>query len=141
MLKSTHPVLLVSRYGHRSRAFASLLLSLVLFIGQPIAVAAQGAADAPMDFDGDGRTDYCVVRVENDELIWYVQPANGAPQYAFQWGIFGDVAIPEDFDGDGRDDVAVWRPTANSAFFYILQSQSNTFRIVEFGLVGDDPSV
>lgn len=106
-----------------------------------LAAICRAQADVPMDFDGDGRTDFAVVRNVNNQLIWYIQPANGSANYALQWGSNGDVAVPEDYDGDGRDDIAVWRPTASSAFFYILQSQTNTFRISEFGLLGDDPSV
>lgn len=119
----------------------SHLLLLISFLVVPNMVVAQVTADAPLDFDGDGRTDYCVVRLENGQFIWYIQPANGSPLFALQWGVLGDAAVPEDFDGDGRDDVAIWRPTANTAYFYILQSQTNTFRVVEFGLIGDDPSV
>lgn len=115
-------------------------LLLIGFIVQSFYFSAQTIA-APLDFDGDGRTDYCVVRIENNQLIWYIQPANGTPLYTLQWGLLGDVAVPEDFDGDGHDDIAIWRPTATSGFFYILQSQTGTVRIAQFGLIGDDPSV
>ena len=125
----------------KRRGSACRLLMLGVFLIVARAIGAQVTADAPLDFDGDGRTDYCTTRVEGDSLIWYVQPSNGAPHYAVSWGLSGDVALPEDFDGDGRDDLAVWRPASPSATFYILQSETNTLRAVPFGLLGDDPSM
>jgi hypothetical protein len=131
----------IKRTNGRLRTIFNLSLLILFLVGENIVINAQVPADAPLDFDGDGRTDYCVVRALNNQLVWYIQPANGSPLFALNWGILGDVATPEDFDGDGRDDIAVWRPTSNSAFFYILQSQTNTVRVAEFGRIGDDPSV
>ncbi|MBS1798056.1 MAG: VCBS repeat-containing protein [Acidobacteria bacterium] len=102
---------------------------------------AQTTTHAPLDFDGDGKTDHTVTRIENELLVWYVKPSTGAPDYAVQWGVSGDVATPADYDGDGKTDIAVWRPTLLSAYFYILESATGAVRVTEFGLIGDDPSV
>ncbi|MDQ4120106.1 MAG: VCBS repeat-containing protein [Acidobacteriota bacterium] len=107
--------------------------------------------DAPVDFNGDGRTDYVVTGFARGtstqtEKVWYVQPNGGAANtsYQRQFGFFTDINVPEDYDGDGRDDIAVWRvvPTdQNRAYFYILRSSDNTLQIQQFGTVGDNPTV
>ncbi|MDQ3129917.1 MAG: VCBS repeat-containing protein [Acidobacteriota bacterium] len=106
--------------------------------------------DAPVDFNGDGKTDYAVVRnvggtggAPANQIRWFYN-INGstAPTVALDWGLAGDSFVPEDYDGDGKDDIAVWRPGAPTvAAFYILNSQTNTARVEAFGQTGDDPTV
>ncbi|MGB7068221.1 MAG: VCBS repeat-containing protein [Pyrinomonadaceae bacterium] len=100
--------------------------------------------DAPVDFNGDGKTDWSVVRNiggSNEQLRWFIA-LNGTSDtlYGADWGIRNDTLVPEDYDGDGKDDVAIWREGA-SATFYILQSETNTMRVEQFGQTGDDPTV
>lgn len=104
------------------------------------------APNRPVDFDGDGRTDYCVVRNvggPSGQLRWFGNGnGTGAATKAFDWGLNGDVLVPADYDGDGQTDIAVWRPgAATVAKFYILQSATNTVRVEAFGQTGDDPTV
>ncbi len=103
--------------------------------------------DAPADFDGDGRTDFSVIRNTggaSGQLIWYTL-FNGSGSFVqTQWGLASDFIItPVDFDGDGKDDIAIWRPSTvpDATGFYILESGDNTFKFVAFGLINDDPSV
>lgn len=99
-----------------------------------------------VDYDGDGKTDYSVVRNTGGgaggQVTWFnKQNGAGAPQ-GFAWGISTDFFVPEDYDGDNKTDIAVWRPgAATQAAFYILQSQTGTVRTVIFGQTGDDPTV
>ncbi len=105
--------------------------------------------DAPVDFNGDGKTDYAVARNvglgssgATNQLRWFYNLNGGGPTVAIDWGIATDTLIPEDFDGDGKDDIAVWRPgAATVAAFYILRSATNTARVEAFGQTGDDPTV
>ncbi len=116
-----------------------------------------GAAPAPqqniVDFNGDGRTDFAVVRDvgasgsgATNQFRWFVNFNGTATNETFDWGIATDTFVPVDFDGDNRSDFAVWRavsfgqPSGN-AFFFIFASQTNTVRIVDFGQIGDDPTV
>jgi hypothetical protein len=107
--------------------------------------------DAPVDFNGDGKSDYVVTRSANETspttwLINYNGVTNGLSQTVqFGRGVGytgGDVPVPEDYDGDGKDDIAVWRANPNGlGFFYILRSSDNTFLPIQFGQTGDDPTV
>jgi hypothetical protein len=103
--------------------------------------------DAPVDINGDGKTDYVVVRNvgggPNGQIRWFYN-INGSvnPTVALDWGLSNDFYVPEDFDGDGKDDITVWRPgAATVAAFYILNSATNTARVEAFGQTGDDPTV
>jgi hypothetical protein len=103
--------------------------------------------DAPVDFNGDGKTDYAVVRNigggPSGQIRWFYNINGSAnPTVALDWGLASDFFVPEDFDGDGKDDITVWRPgAATVAAFYILNSATNTARVEAFGQTGDDPTV
>jgi len=106
---------------------------------------AAAANDAPVDFNGDGKSDYAIVRNTgggaNGQITWSIA-LNGGSTIGAAWGLASDFFVPEDYDGDLKDDIAVWRPgAATQAFWYILQSNGNTLRTESFGQAGDDPSV
>jgi subtilisin-like proprotein convertase family protein len=96
-----------------------------------------------VDFDGDGKTDFSVVRNTgggaSGQITWF-QGLSTGPVTAQPWGIATDTFVPADYDGDHKSDIAVWRP-GTQAYFYILQSSNSTVRAVAFGQNGDDPSV
>lgn len=106
--------------------------------------------DAPVDFNGDGKTDWVVARNigpgasgATNQLRWFWN-INGAvtPTQSADWGVNTDILTPSDFDGDLKDDIAVWRPgAAGVAAFYILNSATFTARVELFGQTGDDPTV
>jgi subtilisin-like proprotein convertase family protein len=101
-------------------------------------------AKRPADFDGDGKTDFAVVRdTGGGQATWFVQPNGIGTNSQRDWGLFAtDEFLPSDYDGDGKADIAVWRPGAPfNSFFYILQSGTGTLRTDTFGQTGDDPSV
>jgi len=117
-------------------------------IGTTWASITQAAApvQAPIDFNGDGKTDYAVVRNTgggaNGQVTWFVNQNGSANNTVTPWGIASDFFVPLDYDGDGKTDVAVWRAGAPfAAAFYILQSSNNTLRVDVFGQSLDDPSV
>jgi hypothetical protein len=96
---------------------------------------------AVVDFNGDGITDWGIVRSIGGQMSWIIQENKVAGLTTYQpWGQFAtDIPLPEDYDGDNKADIAVWRDTEHA--FYILQSGSSTFRGELFGLSGDDPTV
>ena len=104
-----------------------------------------------LDYNGDGKTDYAVVRNTGGgpggQVTWFECNATGASQACAgnlqtPFGIATDFFVSGDFDGDSKSDIAVWRPGAPSvAAFYIFQSSNSTLRIDTFGQTGDNPSV
>jgi subtilisin-like proprotein convertase family protein len=100
-------------------------------------------AIAPVDFNGDHRTDWVVVRNTGGgtagQITWYVATTTGSINIQ-PWGIATDFFVPADYDGGGASDYAIWRPGAQGRF-YILHSENFTIRIDDFGTTGDDPTV
>ncbi len=89
---------------------------------------------APLDFDGDGKTDVSVFRPSSN--IWYLNRSTSGFT-GYQFGTAGDVLTPADFTGDGKTDVAVFRPS--EGMWYVLRSEDNSFYGAEFGTSGDIP--
>ncbi|MEP7148777.1 MAG: FG-GAP-like repeat-containing protein [Acidobacteriota bacterium] len=107
-----------------------------------------GAAAVPaqhvVDYNGDGKTDFSVVRNTgggpSGQITWFNRLNGPNTDANVAWGLATDFFVPVDYDGDGKTDVAVWRPGTQGTF-YILQSMTNTVRIDSFGQNGDDPTV
>lgn len=108
--------------------------------------AATAATQHVVDFNGDGKTDFAVVRNvgggPTGQVRWFINYNGTTTTVASDWGLANDTFVPEDYDGDDKTDIAVWRDNnPNEGTFYILQSQSNTVRIEPFGQSGDVPNV
>lgn len=110
-------------------------------ISESISVPAN---DAPLDMDGDGKTDLVLVRNTGGgaggQLTWYTRTSGDQFLTPQQWGVEGDKPVSADFDSDGRDDIAVWRP-GQQGRFYIIHSSTQTLNVIDFGQTGDDPTV
>jgi len=108
--------------------------------------AASIPANGPVDLNGDGKTDYTVVRNigggVNGQIRWFSNYAGTNTTIAKDWGLAGDFFISGNWDTDTSDDIAIWRPgAATVAAFYILRSTNFTALVEPFGQTGDDPSV
>jgi hypothetical protein len=106
-------------------------------------------AETPLDFDGDGKSDFAILRSRADGsnflLDWYIALSTTNSVRHAQWG-FGnntDLPVPADYDGDNRTDIAVWRMSSEpgESVFYILNSSDATVRIEKFGQQFDDVKV
>lgn len=112
----------------------------------PAICGAGPQSDAPADFNGDGKTDYTVVRNAggaSGQLTWYTL-FNGPNTFRSDaFGLATDFITPGDYDGDGKDDIAIWREslTPDTSGFYILQSSNGVFRFQQFGQANDNPFV
>jgi subtilisin-like proprotein convertase family protein len=108
-----------------------------------ITTSAPGNTQHYIDMNGDGKTDYSVVRNTGGgpggQITWFTQYAGTTTAQYDAWGIASDFFVPGNYDADNKTDVAVWRPASQG--YYILQSQTGTLRAEFFGLSGDDPRV
>lgn len=108
--------------------------------GAPNVGTVAPPAHAPLDFNGDGKTDFAVTRANGNQLTWWVL-YNGTTNFdAPSFGLSNDHLAPADYDGDGKTDVAVWREGPQSTF-YILRSSDGTVKVDNFGQTGDMPQV
>lgn len=103
-----------------------------------IAIARSSASSAStvLDFDGDGRTDETIFRLNTN--TWIIKNSTDNTIRTAVWGDAAtDIFVPGDYDGDGRTDIAVWRPS--NGIFYIIQSADNSILTRQFGVAGDEP--
>ena len=94
------------------------------------------------DYDGDGKTDFALRRIQSGQFWWYVGLSGGGNS-TVQWGRSGDQIVCGDYDGDNKTDFAVFRATGANpvGVFYIMNSSDNTFRVEQFGQNGDNATV
>jgi hypothetical protein len=93
----------------------------------------------PGDYDGDGKSDFMVGRVRDDDTIeHWLLTKTGSFSYT-QWGQFStDFDVPGDYDGDGRTDIAIWRSDTQSTFWVLHPDATAT--IFPWGTNGDYPT-
>lgn len=100
----------------------------------------------PVDFDGDGRTDYSILRFPNiaPPGVAPIQYFNSTSTNGFESINHGDAntdfPAPGDYDGDGEDDFALYRGGATAGAqsgFYIINSSNFTFQYYAWGISGD----
>jgi hypothetical protein len=94
---------------------------------------------AVLDFDGDNKTDYVVLREFCDGASWYwfMQKSTEGLKSLSYGTRSSDRLIPGDYDGDGKWDIAIWRTGGGLSYFFILQSTTNTTRVLQWGVNGD----
>ena len=108
-------------------------------------VLMSNATKAPVDYDGDGKTDYAIARQYGGLGRWTYWIETSAKQQiaSFDFGIFTvDALQPGDFDGDGMTDVAVWTAsgiTDRPNGYWIIFSSTGQVKFVPFGIGGDIP--
>lgn len=106
----------------------------------------QLAKNRPVDLDGDGRSDFSVLRFPNVAppgvaQITYLTLASTAGFLATNFGDANtDFPVPGDYDGDGKDDYALYRNgliAGDPSFFFLIRSGTNTFQATNWGVRGD----
>lgn len=81
------------------------------------------------DFDGDGKDDFAVTRIEGNQLAWYILPSGGGTFRRIVFGFASDLPPNSppavfDFNGDGRDDLVVTRFVGTSFIHYVGDAQT-----------------
>jgi uncharacterized delta-60 repeat protein len=102
-------------------------------------VMMSNTTKAPVDFDGDGKTDWAIARHYGGPGRWtyWINFSSTGDYTTFDYGIFTQDALqPGDYDGDGRTDVAHWRGGAVGGY-WITFSTTNSTKFIPFGLSGD----
>jgi hypothetical protein len=87
---------------------------------------------APGDYDGDGKTDFCVV---SQYSVWYIYYSSTSTSTSMSFGLWSDDRVPADYDGDGKTDMAVFRPSTGT--WYIYQSSTSATVTKTLGQSGD----
>lgn len=107
-------------------------------------VSISNITKAPLDFDGDGKTDWAIARHYGGTGPWtYWINFSGTGNIAtFDFGTFTvDALQPGDYDGDGITDVAHWRGVQSlggaPVGYWIRLSTTNSVKFVQFGQGGD----
>lgn len=101
----------------------------------------------PVDYDGDGRQDYSVLRFPNIAppgiapiSYWNLNSTSGPQEVLFGGDANTDFPVPGDYDGDAKGDMALYRGGANPgdpSTFVIFRSSTNTFFVQQYGISGD----
>lgn len=100
----------------------------------------------PVDNDGDGRTDYSVLRFPNvappgnSQITYFNQNSTSGFQTAVWGNANTDFPAPGDYDGDGRGDLALFRSGAaagDNNIYLVLRSSDNTAQFFAWGVTGD----
>ncbi len=111
-------------------------------------IRGQLANKRPVDFDGDGRTDFSVLRFPTaappaTAQITYHNMNSTSGYQNVAWGDANtDFPAPGDYDGDGKDDFCVFRTSTVAgaqAYFLLLRSSDLVFQQIDWGLTGDKP--
>lgn len=103
----------------------------------------------PGDYDGGGKTDYCVVRVSGGNLVWYIMSSETGTMKAIPFGTTTGVTGPSvfpgaDFNGDGRDElIFVTRNAAGTIVNYFIGDANTGAGVItrSFGNYNADFSV
>ncbi len=108
-------------------------------------IRGQLALKRVLDYDGDGKTDYSIIRfpggTPNPITYWNRNSQGFASNQTITFGdAVRDFPAPGDYDGDGKDDLAVYRAGATAgqqSFFIIFRSSDNTTQFIPWGINGD----
>ncbi len=139
--------------GSRMTMFTLLAVTVFCCAANIVTTNAQVIRkNVPLDFTGDGRTDWATIASAggvNIPIRWKIlgNPASAAPNAAFRrdfdYGFSTDFIVPRDYTGDRKTEVAVRRP-GTPGIYYVAQFPTGVGgitleRAVPWGQTGDRP--
>jgi subtilisin-like proprotein convertase family protein len=112
--------------------------------GNPVPPGPPVCQRTRADFDGNGLSDFALIRGEAATYRWIVRPNLGplgvGSDYSFVFGATNDSVLELDYDGDGISDPAIWTPGAPGTFKVMRSGRPGGPPIeVTLGVNGDDP--
>ncbi len=105
--------------------FASFALAIIFLCGAANITNAQTNKSTYLDFTGDGKTDWAVIRIPrtpDQNYRWKIlanQPISAQnPPFIriFDYGLISDRLLPGDYIGDRKTEATVWRPVSKAYF-------------------------
>jgi len=107
-------------------------------------VSISNTTKAPVDYDGDGKTDWVIARhvgLIGAPWTYWINLSGSGQVVTFNFGTFGfDQLQPADYDGDGMTDMAVYRavpPAGEAPAYWIVLSSTDSVKTIPFGLPFD----
>jgi len=93
------------------------------------------------DFNGDGKTDFAVIRKTDSGLQWIADfNHDGKTDLRMNYGKISDKVILGDFNGDGKTDLAVIRKTGSGLQWIVdFNHDGKTDLRVDYGKNTDIP--
>lgn len=127
---SYYPYLIVRDGSSSSKAEAPVPVA----VGDPFG-RHQTVGRAPMDYDGDGRSDYALYRPSTG-VHYQSRSREGA--WSLTWGGRSFTPVYGDIDGDGRTDVGLVIVLGGYYYWYITRSSDGGLYAPAWGVAGDE---
>jgi hypothetical protein len=96
----------------------------------------------PCDYDGDGKNDICLVRVNGTNAEFYILTRTGggtgaSPIIFSNINPNSDQLAFGDYDGDGRTDMGLLHPSGGNTTFVVRKSSDGAVIFFPWGVTGD----